>query len=364
MRSTINLSRMALGKTGNNPPVGAILVKDSSSILGYGVTAIGGRPHAEAEAVQSAIANGYNYDDISGATIYSTLEPCSHYGKTPPCAKMLIDLGIKRVVISIKDIDPRVDGRGIAMLRDAGIEVVENVVPWEGYKVLAPYIINRLYNRSYVCLKLAIGKDGSIGSRSRPNFSISNDLSKNVSHNLRMMYDAILVGINTVICDDPMLNVRVNGINYNKLIRIVLDSKLRISETSRLVQTARDYPLWIICTADADKNREEHLRSLGARVIIAPKIDSRIDIISLLRLLRQEKVNSVLVEGGADIVASFMSNGVADRYALFNSNVCVNEEPIYAPLIDDLEDYYRVNEMKLRDDVFYELLRREKCLQG
>ncbi|MBY5388216.1 bifunctional diaminohydroxyphosphoribosylaminopyrimidine deaminase/5-amino-6-(5-phosphoribosylamino)uracil reductase RibD [Rhizobium leguminosarum] len=239
MAAAIRLSRWHLGRTATNPSVGCLIVKDGV-IVGRAVTALSGRPHAETQALAEASALA------RGATAYVTLEPCSHHGKTPPCSEALIAYGVARVVISVTDPDPRVSGRGIAMLREAGIEVDAGVLEAEGRHSLAAYLTRQTKNRPYVTLKLAVSADGMIGREGEGQVAITGPEARAQVQALRAETDAILVGIGTAIADDPLLTVRSPGLESQSPIRIVLDPSLALPLTSKLVETARQVPVIVV----------------------------------------------------------------------------------------------------------------------
>ncbi|WP_434712691.1 bifunctional diaminohydroxyphosphoribosylaminopyrimidine deaminase/5-amino-6-(5-phosphoribosylamino)uracil reductase RibD [Rhizobium sp. YTUHZ045] len=252
MASAIRLSRRHLGRTATNPSVGCLIVRDGV-VVGSAVTALGGRPHAEPQALAEA------GELARGATAYVTLEPCSHHGKTPPCAEALIAYGVARVVISVTDPDPRVSGRGIAMLRQAGIEVDAGVLETEGRRSLAGYLTRQTKNRPYVTLKLAVSADGMIGREGEGQVTITGPEARAEVQALRAESDAILVGIGTAIADDPLLTVRTPGLEAQSPIRIVLDPSLALPLTSKLVQTAREVPVIVVAREDVSLLEAEGL---------------------------------------------------------------------------------------------------------
>ncbi|MCA2410961.1 bifunctional diaminohydroxyphosphoribosylaminopyrimidine deaminase/5-amino-6-(5-phosphoribosylamino)uracil reductase RibD [Rhizobium leguminosarum bv. viciae 248] len=243
MAAAIRLSRWHLGRTATNPSVGCLIVRDGV-IVGRAVTALGGRPHAETQALAEAGALA------RGATAYVTLEPCSHHGKTPPCSEALIAYGVARVVISVADPDPRVSGRGIAMLREAGIEVDTGVLEAEGRHSLAAYLTRQTKNRPYVTLKLAVSADGMIGRAGEVQVAITGPEARAQVQALRAETDAILVGIGTAIADDPLLTVRTPSLESQSPIRIVLDPSLALPLTSKLVETAREVPVIVVASEE------------------------------------------------------------------------------------------------------------------
>ncbi|MBY5536556.1 bifunctional diaminohydroxyphosphoribosylaminopyrimidine deaminase/5-amino-6-(5-phosphoribosylamino)uracil reductase RibD [Rhizobium leguminosarum] len=243
MAAAIRLSRWHLGRTATNPSVGCVIVRDGV-IVGRAVTALSGRPHAETQALAEAGALA------RGATAYVTLEPCSHHGKTPPCAEALIAYGVARVVISVTDPDPRVSGRGITMLREAGIEVDAGALEAEGLHSLASYLTRQTKNRPYVTLKLAVSADGMIGRKGAGQVAITGPEARAQVQALRAETDAILVGIGTAITDDPLLTVRTPGLESQSPIRIVLDPSLALPLTSKLVETARQVPVIVVASEE------------------------------------------------------------------------------------------------------------------
>ncbi|NNU45724.1 bifunctional diaminohydroxyphosphoribosylaminopyrimidine deaminase/5-amino-6-(5-phosphoribosylamino)uracil reductase RibD [Rhizobium sp. WYCCWR 11279] len=252
MAAAIRLSRWHIGRTATNPSVGCLIVREGI-IVGRAVTALGGRPHAETQALAEAGALA------RGATAYVTLEPCSHHGRTPPCAEALIAYGVARVVISVTDPDPRVSGRGIAMLREAGIEVDAGVLEAEGRRSLAAYLTRQTKNRPYVTLKLAVSADGMIGRQGEGQVSITGPLARAQVQALRAETDAILVGIGTAIADDPLLTVRTSGLEAQSPIRIVLDPALALPLTSKLVETAREVPVIVVASEETSLLEAEGL---------------------------------------------------------------------------------------------------------
>ncbi|WP_111561160.1 bifunctional diaminohydroxyphosphoribosylaminopyrimidine deaminase/5-amino-6-(5-phosphoribosylamino)uracil reductase RibD [Rhizobium sp.] len=239
MQEAIRLGLLHLGQTSTNPSVGCVVVRDGT-IVGRGTTAVGGRPHAEPQALAEA------GELARGATAYVTLEPCSHHGKTPPCADALIASGVARVVISVTDPDERVSGRGISMLRDAGIMVETGLLEEEGRHSLAAYLTRQTKNRPYVILKLAVSQDGMIGRMGEGQIAITGPEARAEVQQLRAETDAILVGIGTAVADDPELTVRIPGLEGRSPVRVVLDPLLELPLTSKLVRTARQVPVIVV----------------------------------------------------------------------------------------------------------------------
>ena len=249
MAAAIRLSRKHSGLTSTNPSVATLIVRDDGDgpvIVGRGVTAIGGRPHAETEALAEAGALA------RGATAYVTLEPCAHHGRTPPCANALVNAGVARVVGAASDPDDRVSGKGYAILRAAGIEVVEGVLADEAADAMAGYLIRSVKKRPEVILKLALSVDGMIGKPGEGQIAITGEVARRQVHLMRAGVDAVIIGIRTALEDDPELTVRLPGLSGRSPARIVLDRQARLSPESKLAATARDVPLLIAACAEAD----------------------------------------------------------------------------------------------------------------
>lgn len=329
MAAAIRLSRKHNGLTGTNPSVGTLIVRDDGGrpvIVGRGVTAIGGRPHAETEALAEA------GELARGATAYVTLEPCAHHGRTPPCANALVSAGISRVVGAASDPDDRVAGKGYAILRGAGIEVVENVLAAEAADQMAGYLIRSLKKRPEVTLKLAVSEDGMIGRKGEGQVAITGQISRAQVHLMRAESDAILVGMGTALADDPELTVRLEGLRRRSPIRIVLDPKARLPVTSKLVRSAAETPVWIAACGDADADARASLTKAGVRILAAELFDGRLALPELLDDLAGQGISTILVEGGAEIARAFLTDELVDRIALFEGPAPIGADGIPAPI--------------------------------
>lgn len=325
MAAAIRLSRWHLGATGSNPSVGCLVVCDGV-IVGRGVTARSGRPHAETQALAEAGAAA------RGATAYVTLEPCSHHGKTPPCAEALIAYGIARVVVAATDPDTRVSGKGLRMLADAGIEVTSGVLEAEAEAQLEAYMNRQRSKRPQVTLKLAVSADGMIGRRGEGQVAITGREARAQSHILRAESDAILVGIGTVLADNPELTCRLPGLEDRSPVRVVLDRRCETPLSSQLVRgIAEGHPLLIAAARDADVNRRAALEAAGAELLDLDGPDYQI----LLEALAARGFSSLIVEGGRRAAAAFLAHGLVDRVMLFASDVVVGEGGIASPLTPD-----------------------------
>lgn len=324
MRTALALAARGLGNTWPNPAVGCVLVRDGL-VVGRGWTQPGGRPHAEAEALARA------GDRACGATAYVTLEPCSHHGKTPPCAGALIKAGVARVVVACGDSDPRVAGRGIAMLRAAGITVAEGVCEAEALALNEGFFRRIGENRPLVTLKTATTLDGRIASATGASQWITGDAARAWGHRLRASHDAILVGINTALADDPELTCRLPGLAERSPVRVVLDSQLRLSADSRLVRGAGQFPIWIITVSGAASERQAALRAAGAEVLIVPGDRAGYPAIrAALAALAGRGITRLMVEGGAGIAAALLRADLVDRLEWFRAGALMGADGLSA----------------------------------
>jgi diaminohydroxyphosphoribosylaminopyrimidine deaminase/5-amino-6-(5-phosphoribosylamino)uracil reductase len=309
MQLALTLGRRGQGRTWPNPAVGAVVVKDGV-IVGRGWTQPGGRPHAEPEALKQA------GEAARGATLYVTLEPCSHVGKSPPCADAVIAAGIARVVSSIEDPNPEVAGQGHAKLRAAGITVDVGLGAAEAARDHAGHFRRIRDKRPHVILKLAVSSDDKIGAAGRKPLAITGEAAKARVHLLRAQCDAILVGIGTVQADDPLLTCRLPGMEARSPVRVVLDRSLRISGTSRLVHSARETPLWVMTSNLAEAPAAMKLGAAGAQVIRVATTSTPppgLDLPAVLQALAEKGITRLLVEGGARVASSFVAAGLVDE---------------------------------------------------
>src|SRR6201997_3096344 len=292
MQLALTLGRRGLGRTWPNPAGGAVVGKDGI-IVGRGWTQPGGRPHAEPVALKEA------GEAAHGATLYVTLEPCSHFGKSPPCADAIIAAGIKRVVSAIEDPNPEVAGRGHARFRAAGIAVDIGLGALEAAHDHAGHFRRIRDKRPHVILKLAVSADDKIGAAERKPVAISGDAAKARGHLLRAQCDAILVGIGTVQADDPLLTCRLPGMEARSPVRVVLDRSLRISGSSRLVHSARQTPLWVMTSTLSEAPAAMKLGAAGAQVIRVATTTTPpgLDLMAVLRALAEKGITRLLVEG-------------------------------------------------------------------
>jgi diaminohydroxyphosphoribosylaminopyrimidine deaminase/5-amino-6-(5-phosphoribosylamino)uracil reductase len=319
MQLALTLGRRGLGRTWPNPSVGAVVVKDGV-IVGRGWTQPGGRPHAEPEALKRA------GEAAGGATLYVTLEPCSHFGKSPPCADATIAAGISRVVAAIEDPNPEVAGNGFARLRAAGIAVDVGLLAEEAARDHAGHFRRIRDGRPHVILKLAVSADDKIGAAGGKPVAISGEAARTRVHLLRAQSDAILVGIGTVLADDPLLTCRLPGMAARSPVRMVLDRALRIPGNSRLVHSARQTPLWVVASELAEAPAATRLGAAGAQVIrIAPTSAPGLDLTAVLRALADKGITRLMVEGGSRVASSFVAADLVDEVWLLRGPEALGE---------------------------------------
>jgi diaminohydroxyphosphoribosylaminopyrimidine deaminase / 5-amino-6-(5-phosphoribosylamino)uracil reductase len=312
MSLALTLGRRGLGRSWPNPAVGAVIVRDGA-IVGRGWTQPGGRPHAEVEALRRA------GEAARGATMYVTLEPCSHFGKSPPCADAIIAAGLARVVSAMEDPNPEVAGAGHARLRAAGITVEVGLGGEEARRDHAGHIRRMRDGRPHVLVKLALSADGKAGAAGRRPAPITGEAARDRVHLMRAQSDAIMIGIGTALADDPMLTSRLPGMEKDSPVRIVLDSALRLPEGSRLAQSARQVPLWVIAAPDAPRAAEEMLRAQGVEVLRSSACDRRIDLAAALKLIADRGITRLMVEGGPTLGAALLAADLVDEARLFHS---------------------------------------------
>ena len=314
MAAAIALGRRELGTTAPNPAVGAIVVRDGV-IVGRGATRRGGRPHAETEALSNA------GELARGATLYVSLEPCSHFGVTPPCAQAIIKAGVARVVSAMDDPDPRVAGRGHRMLLEAGIPLTLGVGAEAARRVHLGHILRVTRLRPEITLKLAETSDGyAAGGEYDRRLHITGVAANNRVQMMRAAHDAVMVGIGTALADDPLLTVRMHGFTARQPMRIVLDSALRLPLRSRLATTAPEAPVLAICAADAGADAERALKQRGVQVErVARGVDGRLDIEAALNALARRGVTRVFSEGGPRVAERLIDLGFADECVMFTA---------------------------------------------
>lgn len=309
MLRAMELAGRGQGFVNPNPLVGAVIVKEGR-VIGEGWHEQYGGLHAERNAFKNCM------ESPQGADLYVTLEPCCHYGKTPPCVEAILEHRIAKVVVGLTDPNPLVCGKGMEKLQAAGVEVmsgVEEEALREQNRVFLKYITTK---QPYVVLKTAMSLDGKIATYTGDSKWITGEEARQRVQQMRSEYMGIVTGIGTVLADDPMLNCRLEG-KHRQPVRIIVDSQARIPLGSRLVRTAGDYPTIIACTGNVEKKKIEVLKSAGVRILFCAEQDGRVDVADLLRLLGEEKIDSVLLEGGGELNYSFVQQGLVDEVYAF-----------------------------------------------
>ena len=309
MRRALNLARQAAGRTSPNPMVGAIVVKDGK-VVGEGCHLCAGTPHAEVHALAAA------GEAARGATVYVTLEPCCHHGRTGPCADALINAGVKKVVAAMTDPNPKVAGGGLARLRAAGIEVVEGVLAAEAALLNEAFIKWVSTEMPFGLMKTAMTLDGKIATRTGQSRWITGEAARAMVHRLRDQCDAILVGVGTVMADDPELTARLPSGDGKNPLRVIVDSAARTPLTARVVADGKAPTLFAVAE-EAPADRLQALRAAGCEVLPLPRGRTGVDLRLLWQALGQRNITSVLLEGGATINAAALAAGVVDKIHAF-----------------------------------------------
>ena len=356
MRMALGLAARSLGRVAPNPAVGAVIVHDGR-VLGRGATAPGGRPHAEALALDQARAR-YGPEALQGATAYVSLEPCAHHGRTPPCAEALIAAGITRVVSPIEDPDPRVRGRGFQTLREAGVAVETGLMAEEARRLNAGFLSAHERHRPYVVLKLAATLDGRIATQSGESRWITGPEARRRVHLMRAQADAVLIGAGTARADDPMLDVRDFGADVTQPMRVVADGGLTLPPDGRLAATARRVPVRALHRADAPAERRATLERLGVVTVETPADETGLlDLAAALSGLAEAGVTRVLCEGGGRLAAGLLAAGLADEVVVFTAGRALGGDglPAVAALalkhLADAPDFALVQEEPVGQDV-------------
>lgn len=318
MALALQLGRRGLGQVWPNPAVGCVVVS-AGRIVGRGRTMIGGRPHAEVVALAEAGIQAKN------ATVYVTLEPCAHYGHTPPCADALIEAKVARVVVAVGDPDPRVDGGGIAKLRDAGVEVEIGVLEAEALRDHAGFMGRVTKRKPFVTLKIATTVDGRIATHSGESQWITGPDARRAVHAMRARHDAVMVGAGTVRADDPQLTVRGMGARRQP-VRVVVSSDLNLPRAAQMFATTEEAAVWL-CHGPADATQ---FTAQGAETLPCPLVDGRVDLKTALGALADKGLTRVFCEGGGGLAASLLSDGLVDRLEVFQAGKIIGADGIAA----------------------------------
>ncbi len=326
MRKALALARNGRDTVGKNPMVGAVITDNTGIIRGTGWHFGPGKAHAEVEAVQAAKRSGLT--DFSETTLYVTLEPCCHTGRTPPCTDLILKTGIRRIVCGMSDPNPLVNGKGIRILRDAGCAVLNGVLEKECRSLNPSFVTFHEFKRPYFTLKTASSLDGKIAAPNGDTGWITGAESRKDVHRLRARQAAIITGIGTVLADDPLLTVRDVPRSNPDPLRIVVDTRLRIPEKSRLVKTARDIPLLVVCSGKAldtpeTRVRKATLEKYGATVLPVPEKDGRINLQRLATHLAGQGIDRVLIEAGETLAWSFLESGLVDCMRMYLASVLI-----------------------------------------
>lgn len=329
MRVALALARRGLGRTWPNPAVGALIVRDGR-VLGRGATAPGGRPHAETIALEQARTR-WGAAMLQGATAYVSLEPCAHYGRTPPCADALAASGITRLVCAMVDPDPRVAGRGITILESAGIAVRTDVLAGEARRLNAGFLSRIETGRPQITLKLATTLDGRIATRTGESRWITGREARRRVHLMRADHDAVMIGAGTARIDDPRLDVRDLGLADRRPVRIVADGSLSLPLDGRLAQTASEHPLWLLHREDADDAHAKKFAEMGAELVPAPsEADGTLAMTAAMQALGQRGLTRIFCEGGGRLAGSLLAAGLVDRVALFTAGRAIGSDGVPA----------------------------------
>lgn len=354
MRSALSLAKRGIGCCSPNPSVGCLILDRSNNLIGMGRTSDKGRPHAEMNALNSLTASA------KGATAIVTLEPCAHKDTSPSCAELLINAGIKHVVISVLDPDIRTNGKGVKLLKKSGVKVSLGLLEEKSLDINAGFIFRLKYNRPLVSLKIASSLDGKIATANGNSKWITGELSRMHGHSLRANHDVILVGINTVLKDDPKLNCRIRGLEKYSPVRVIVDSSLSIPLTSNVIKNLDKIPTIIWTKKNINSPKKKKLIDMGVEIIELEKIDNKLNLIEGLTYLSEKGYNKVLVEGGSEISASLMANNLIDKVFLYRSGIFIGGDGlsgIASYNINNLDLIKRYKLLKTRvldDDVLEE----------
>ena len=324
MQKALRLAVRGIGRVSPNPPVGCVIVKEGK-VIGRGWTQPGGRPHAEVMALQQA------GQQAEGATAYCTLEPCSHFGKTPPCCDALIKAGVSKVVVAVKDPDLRVDGRGIKRLRAAGVRVVENVCKEEALEIMQGFFNVCEFSRPYVTLKFGMSIDSRVATFSGESKWITGDDARRSVHLLRANNDAILTGIGTLLHDDPKLDCRLPGLEQYSPSRMLLDSKLRIPVTSHFALSAKNYRSYVFTTEKYDVAKKDILTDMGIKILEVPcSLDGHVSLPRCFELMAEEGITTVLVEAGGYLASGLLKSDLVDKLVIYRAPMIIGGDGIAA----------------------------------
>lgn len=345
MKKALELAALGRGRTSPNPMVGSVVVK-GGSIIGEGYHHKVGGPHAEVHALKAAGR------DAEGATLYVTLEPCSHHGRTPPCSEAIIKAGIARVVTAMPDPNPLVSGRGLAKLRRAGIEVSVGLMEKEARELNEVFLKYIVTKRPFLLLKAAMTLDGKIATHSGNSRWVTGEEARSYVHRLRDEYTAIMVGIGTVLADNPALTSRLPDNSGHDPIRIVVDSKGRLPLDARVLTQESNAQTIVAVTRQASREKLDKLEAAGAQILmVAEDSSGRVDLYHLMELLGQREISSILLEGGAEINSAALAAGIVDKVAMFIAPKLIGGREAVGPVggagVETMEQALQLDNIRL-----------------
>lgn len=351
VRASIRLGQSRIGMTAPNPSVGAIIVQfdeEGPVVVGRGVTADGGRPHGEVLALNEAGVLA------QGATCYVSLEPCAHHGGTPPCVDALMRSGVARVLISMHDPDPRVSGKGATSLLEGGIKVYENVATVEAERAHLGHVTRITKARPAITLKLAVSRDGMIGQKGEGMMPITGPLARRLVHGMRARADVLMVGIGTVLADNPDLTCRLPGMSHMSPKRAILDRQARTPIDAQLFETIDEAPVMIFVAEGADLEKQKALEAKGAQVISLAEDKGELSLDAVMTYLAESGSTNVMVEGGSHVAQSLIDQNLVDRMVLFQGADDLGPDAISALASgNDLERLLRQNGLVIIEHASY-----------
>lgn len=341
MRMALGLAEGGKGRVEPNPMVGAVVVKEGK-VVGQGYHEYFGGPHAEVRALDEAGSSS------RGATLYVSLEPCAHYGKTSPCAERLIEAGLSRVVLAVMDPNPRTAGKGVGKLRQAGVEVVIGVAEEEARKLNAPFFKLMTTGMPYVIVKWAMSLDGKTATHTGDSRWVSSQESREYVHKIRSQVDAVMVGMGTVLRDDPLLTCRHPEGGRNPK-RLVVDGQARLPLDSQLIRTISEAEVLVATTDRAPAERVDKLRKAGCRLLTVEGKGNRVDLAELMKILGKEQLTNIYVDGGSTLNASLFEEGLVDKVMVFISPRIIGGAKALQPVsgigVDKVEDALRLKDV-------------------
>jgi diaminohydroxyphosphoribosylaminopyrimidine deaminase/5-amino-6-(5-phosphoribosylamino)uracil reductase len=343
MRRALRLAARAAGRTSPNPMVGTVVVR-GGEVVGEGYHRAAGEPHAEVNALAKA------GDAARGATLYTTLEPCAHHGRTPPCVDAIVHAGIRRVVAAMRDPDPRTDGKGFRHLRAAGVEVEQGVLEAEALRLNEGFVSRVRRGRPFVVVKLATTLDGRVTAKGR-RYLVGKRALREV-HRLRDRFDAVLVGIGTVLADDPLLTVR--EVTGRDPLRVIVDTDARTPPSAKVIRAKDPQRTVLLVARDADARRTNKLRDAGVLLTTLPRSDGGLDLGAAMRWLGEHGVNTVLSEAGPRVAGALVRAGLADRLMIITTPIAGGDGPPALAGVTDTADLRNVRVRRFGEDVAIE----------